>query len=339
MAPSPGPPAAWYADPTDPGRLRWWDGRHWTEHVALGGLVLPEPAPVGAAADRPSGEPAWHPDPTDPRRLRWWDGTAWTAHVAVDGAVAEVPIPLDEAQLAAQQDERAAWPGWVAAAGLGLGLASALLAALVVVLGEAVGLDGTAAEIALASVGLYSGLAATCWWAHRRFPTGRSFAADFGLRYGAGDWWRGLVGSFAARLAVAAVVLVFVWFVEDPATVEVDTFGEAEATVGLLVTFGITALVLAPLVEELYFRGLLLRSLEGVAPSWVAVGAQATLFGLAHSTASLGTGDLVVVCSTAGAGAIFGVVARRYRRLGPAIASHAWFNLVAFVALVVLVVG
>lgn len=336
MAPSPGPPAAWYPDPTDPGRLRWWDGRRWTEHVALGGLVLPEPSPVGSVDDRPSGEAAWHRDPSDPHRLRWWDGSAWTDHVAADGTVAEVPLTLDEVTLAAQQDERAPWPGWVAGAGLGLGLASALLAGVLVVLGDAAGLHGEAASLALASLGLYSGLALTCWWVHHRCRTGRSFRADFGLRYRAGDWWRGLVGAFAARTAVAVVIFLFLWFVEDPTTVEIEVFDDGEITTALLVAFGVTALVLAPVVEELYFRGLLMRSLEVVAPAWLAVAVQAGLFGLAHSTASLGTGDLVVVCSTAAAGAVFGIVVRRHRRLGPAIAAHAWFNLVAFVALLAL---
>lgn len=28
------PPEAWYADPSDPTRLRWWDGRQWTGHTA-----------------------------------------------------------------------------------------------------------------------------------------------------------------------------------------------------------------------------------------------------------------------------------------------------------------
>jgi uncharacterized protein len=335
MALPPGPPAGWFPDPTEPGRLRWWDGARWTDHVALGGLVLPRSVPVGAPDDPGSG-PAWHPDPVAPKRQRWWDGSAWTVHVADSGGVREVPLPVDEAAVAAEHDERAPWPGWVAAAGLGGGLASALLAAVLVLAGDAVGLDGQTASLALASVGLYAGLLAVCWLVHRRCATGQGFRADFGLRYRRGDWWRGLVGSFAARVGVAVVVFVIVLFSEDAARADIDAFDEGDLTAGLLVAFAITALLLAPLVEELFFRGLLMRALETVAPAWVAVAVQAVLFGFAHTSANLGTADLVIVGSTAAAGLVFGLMARRYRRLGPTLAAHAWFNLVAFVALVVL---
>jgi membrane protease YdiL (CAAX protease family) len=335
MTAPPGPPAGWFPDPAEPVRQRWWDGRRWTEHVALGGLVLPQAVPLGQADD-PGAGPAWHPDPVAPKRLRWWDGGTWTDQVAEGGAVRAVPLPVDAAAEAAQHDERAPWPGWVAGAGLGLGLLSAVLAGLLVVLGDVVGLDGDAASLALASVGLYSGLLASCWFVHKRCATGRSFRADFGLRYRRGDWWRGLVGSFLARAGVLVVVFVIVLVDEDAGRADVDAFEEGDLTAGLLVAFALTALVLAPVVEELFFRGLLMRSLETVVPAWLAVAVQAVLFGIAHTSANLGTGDLVIVGSTAAAGAVFGLMARRYRRLGPTVAAHAWFNLVAFLALLVL---
>ena len=329
------PPAGWFPDPTEPARLRWWDGARWSDHVALGGVVLPRSLPVGAPDD-PGAAPAWHPDPVAPARLRWWDGTTWSDQVAEGGAVRTVPLPVDAAADAAAHDERAPWPGWVLPAGLAGGLASAVLAGLLVALGDAAGLDGEAARLSLAAAGLYSGLFATCWLIHRRCATGRSFRVDLGLRYRSGDWWRGLAASFLARAGVALVIFVIVLLAEDAARADVDAFDEADLTAGLLVAFAVAALVLAPLVEELYFRGLLMRSLESVAPVWLAVAIQAVLFGFAHTSANLGTADLVIVGSTAAAGAVFGLVARRYRRLGPAVAAHAWFNLVAFIALVVL---
>ncbi len=40
------PPAAWYADPTQPNSVRYWDGAAWTEHTA--------PAPTGTAQIQPT---------------------------------------------------------------------------------------------------------------------------------------------------------------------------------------------------------------------------------------------------------------------------------------------
>jgi hypothetical protein len=42
------PPAAWYPDPMEPGRLRYWDGSAWTEHRSAP-TVMPALAPRGRA--------------------------------------------------------------------------------------------------------------------------------------------------------------------------------------------------------------------------------------------------------------------------------------------------
>lgn len=54
------PPAGWYQDPKQAGRLRYWDGSHWTEHEAPGqsGPQVP-----------PSGGPGHHAG-TPPQALR-----------------------------------------------------------------------------------------------------------------------------------------------------------------------------------------------------------------------------------------------------------------------------
>jgi hypothetical protein len=86
------PAAGWYADPGVPGRLRWWDGSRWTEHVTpdpnLGeregspGDTTWEGASQGAAT-RPTAGSGWYADPSGvARQLRWWDGARWTAQVA-----------------------------------------------------------------------------------------------------------------------------------------------------------------------------------------------------------------------------------------------------------------
>jgi hypothetical protein len=54
------PPAAWYTDPHDPGQLRYWDGREWTEHRA----PVQGPAPDPAAASIAQPEALTHPAPS-----------------------------------------------------------------------------------------------------------------------------------------------------------------------------------------------------------------------------------------------------------------------------------
>lgn len=46
----PGPLPAWYPDPHDPARLRWWDGDAWTEHVQTPPDQSPPPSYNGAAS-------------------------------------------------------------------------------------------------------------------------------------------------------------------------------------------------------------------------------------------------------------------------------------------------
>ena len=82
----------------------------------------------------------------------------------------------------------------------------------------------------------------------------------------------------------------------------------------------------APIVEELFFRGLLLRSLRaGLGPSLprlavpLSVVVSAFCFALAHFEA-------VQFLGLACFGAVLALMAWRWDRLGPSIAAHAAFN-------------
>jgi membrane protease YdiL (CAAX protease family) len=83
----------------------------------------------------------------------------------------------------------------------------------------------------------------------------------------------------------------------------------------------------APLVEELFFRGLLLRALLGRTPPSVAVVASALLFALAHFEAAQFAG-------LAAFGVVLAVLAWRTGRLTLGIGAHAAFNTVAVLSVV-----
>jgi uncharacterized protein len=57
---------------------------------------------------------------------------------------------------------------------------------------------------------------------------------------------------------------------------------------GALVAIAVLAVTMAPLVEEIFFRGYLYNSLRSVFPTWLAMIAQAFLFGLGHVYEPLG---------------------------------------------------
>lgn len=88
--------------------------------------------------------------------------------------------------------------------------------------------------------------------------------------------------------------------------------------------FAFTIAVLAPLVEEVLFRGYLLRALSERFGAGLALSASALVFGLAHGEGILLTGLL---------GGWFAWIALRRRTLWPTIIAHALINAVSLVVL------
>jgi membrane protease YdiL (CAAX protease family) len=102
----------------------------------------------------------------------------------------------------------------------------------------------------------------------------------------------------------------------------------------LLVVLCVLLVVGAPLVEELFFRGLMLRSLQLRLNTGLAVGAQAVLFSACHALTASGIGLISELLSTLMFGLLAGAVVVRFRRLGPTMVAHCLFNVVAAVGLV-----
>jgi membrane protease YdiL (CAAX protease family) len=105
-----------------------------------------------------------------------------------------------------------------------------------------------------------------------------------------------------------------------------------------LVVLGVFLCVLAPLVEELFFRGLLLRSLLGICAADLGLGRAAVpvavvvdglVFGLAHF-------EGLQFTALAGFGVLVGAIVTRTGRLGTGICAHAAFNAAAFVSIAAL---
>lgn len=93
--------------------------------------------------------------------------------------------------------------------------------------------------------------------------------------------------------------------------------------VGLAV-IGLSVVVAAPVVEELFFRGLLLQAMQDRWGTVAAVVGSSVVFGATHFQPLLLPG-------LAAAGAVFAMSVVRTGRLGTAIAVHAAFNATTFV--------
>lgn len=177
------------------------------------------------------------------------------------------------------------------------------------------------------TIGLWVGLAGAPLWTSR--TSGHSsLRRDFGLRLGIIDIPLGALVGVAAQYGLSYVVYLpwrsnarFMRQVSQP----------AQHIAGLAHGGGVILLVLvlvvgAPVVEELFFRGLLLKALrERIGPAG-AVLASAGLFGLAHFEPR----QLPVLALF---GVVLGLLALRTGRLGASICAHAAFNALAVYSL------
>lgn len=186
---------------------------------------------------------------------------------------------------------------------------------------------------ALSQIGLWTGMVAAALVASRRKGAG-TLREDFGFR----GKWSDIGLGLAVAVAVQLVVLPGIAYLLRPLLGEPEVSGPVQdlldkskgpAFVGLI----LTVVIGAPIVEELFFRGLLLRSLQRRVPDWAAVVVSAVAFGVAHLSALPVDAVLLVMISLTVFGAILAALALRTGRLGPGIAAHAAFNLLTLLYL------
>ncbi len=196
-------------------------------------------------------------------------------------------------------------------------------------------------------------------WLATRLKGAKSMAKDLGLRFKVSDIGVGL--ALAVAMQASLIGLGFLATAIGIDTDAADNTGIVTEQVGLtLVIIIFATAVMAPLTEEVFFRGMVLRSLLR---SWakvdladphpiseghfgpdkasarrrkigtvLAVLMSAVFFGVLHTPFSDGTNEvplassLFLIFQTGFLGAIFAVIALRTRRIGLPIVAHLWFN-------------
>ncbi|HVB90743.1 MAG TPA: CPBP family intramembrane glutamic endopeptidase [Acidimicrobiales bacterium] len=184
-------------------------------------------------------------------------------------------------------------------------------------------------------LGLWIGFIGAPWLASRIQGT-RRFLSDMGVRFRPID----LVGIAIGVGGQFAIALLYAPFRHDIHNFNAPSqklTGGAHG--GGFLIIAVATVLFAPLMEELFFRGLLFKALVRLfTPSGVRAGrARATgvvlavildglLFGLAH-------GELVQLAGLALFGMVLASLSYRTGRLGMNIVAHASFNLVAVLAI------
>lgn len=160
---------------------------------------------------------------------------------------------------------------------------------------------------------------------------GEGVVSDFGARVRPLDVPVGLAIGIVVQVVVLPLLYVPIFWLSGTDTEELsrpaqELADRAGGTVSWLL-FALLVGLLAPVVEELFYRGLLLRSIEkrGAAP-WVAVVLSSVVFAAMHMQPLQFPGLLVF-------GLVSGTLAARSGRLGPSVFAHIGFNMTTVVML------
>jgi membrane protease YdiL (CAAX protease family) len=241
------------------------------------------------------------------------------------------PVPAPIAQPAGQAGD---WPWWMAPAALVGGLLLAAVAGLAIDIPAALlGVNITSShlppglELADTIVQDCAFVGAAVLFAHVGSRSVRAW--QLGLRPPRLSW------RSSALLVVALIVAFLIFNViwaellnVNPKEKLLEQLGANEGTALLLLSAALTC-VLAPICEEILFRGFIYRALCSWRGPWPA----ALLTGLAFGGVHAGSAPVVDLVPLAVLGVALCVLYRRTRSLYPCIAAHSLNNSIAFGAL------
>ena len=233
-------------------------------------------------------------------------------------------------------------------AGLGVVLLMSMLIAAPI---QFANVQGGSALLLVSALPVWIGLLGTTFWACRRHGTG-NLVTDLALRFRPVDLAIGLGAGLGLRFVIG------IWTIAYSAITGQQPSGNLDAVLGdglgtgvwLVINMAVIAII-GPTIEEIFFRGLGLRS--ALASAWrragmprfaspqrrvrYSIAATSLIFALLHlSEVNDLTSAIVLLPGLFLAGWLLGWLTIRTGRLGPAIVTHVVFNGVAVIALLAL---
>jgi membrane protease YdiL (CAAX protease family) len=144
----------------------------------------------------------------------------------------------------------------------------------------------------------------------------------------------GLAGGVSMVFAAGLVFQIVHAIVDAIAGHSVGNPAQVPETVtgGLLAVSGVVVIVLAPMAEETFFRGFLYKALRRRFSVWPAALMSGAIFGAVHFSELR---SLLIIPSLVVVGIVLAMVYERRQSLLASIATHATFNLVGFIFIVV----
>lgn len=185
------------------------------------------------------------------------------------------------------------------------------------------------AFVALTFPALWLGFIGVPVWAAA--TKGGGWVTDFRVRLRALDVSIGVAAGLAAQFVLVPLVsLPILWATNT----DLDKLGEPAreladkaTTPGGVALFFLMVAIGAPIAEELFFRGLVLRSIEKRFGTGWAIAGSSVAFGATHF-------QVLQFPALTAVGVVFALLAVKSGRLGPAILAHMAFNAATVISLV-----
>ncbi len=272
-------------------------------------MLLPPPVP-----------PGWYADPWLVGGQRWWNGQTWTYHAHVPQAVPPA------------ESERT-FPFRIGVFAAAVLVASLLLErGVVYAIGHGVKLNCTYALVAFAVLMGYGPSTAFCLYAARRWGQ-QGIVGSLGGRLRGRDFGWGPL-TWLCMISGQVLLAIIIKLAHIPLSSNVPTVNnDLPHNKSAFVLYTILGVVIAPLAEELVFRGVILAAFRSrLSLAWAAP-AQGIMFGLIHMQAGFGWGNIGLVMLLSWVGTALGFAAGTFKSIWPGIFAHAMMNALVFLIL------